>query len=110
MKHSTKTLTDPSTPYELRAIQLLNSDLNRSYPQIDLTPGEGRSKVVHDALGQCSNVFKLCRETSRIARIVHNPYSSRIAVSITWALRKIAEPPAKLPAAADFAELERLTA
>lgn len=91
MKHSTEKLKDKNSPSEIRAIQLLNSDLNRSYPGIDFSPAAGRARIVCAAMRQCNNPFQLCRETSRIVRMVHDSNSSRVACSITWALRKIAD-------------------
>lgn len=106
---STTKQKDKSSPAELVAIQILNSDLTRRYPDIDTTPAVGRARIVRAAMKHCKNPFQLCRNTTHIARMVHNSNSNRMACSITWALRKIAEPPAKYPAVA-FLQTGRLTA
>lgn len=107
VKYSTNVLKDKNSPAELVAIQILNSDLNRRYPDIDHRPAIGRGRIVRAALTRCANPFQLCSNTSRIVRMVHNSNSSRFAASITWALQKIAEPPAKYPAVV-FLQAERL--
>ena len=80
---------DPSSPAELAAIWSLNQDQNRSYPEIDRRPRSFRVQIVLAALPACSSRFSFCRQTARLARMIHRPDSQRFAHSLNAAMRMI---------------------
>lgn len=80
---------DRSSEAELRAIQLLNQDRVRHYPQINYRPHSFRVEIVHSALPLWPNRFHLCRATTKLTRTIHDFNNVRIAHSINHALRML---------------------
>src|SRR5690242_6920200 len=91
MSKSTATIRMlPLTSYERAALQELNSDLERQYPQIDRAPGQ-RAELVRRAMPTTPNTYELARRGVNFARLIHHPSKERFSATINASLRMLAQ-------------------
>lgn len=84
-----------ATAHEREALQLYNSDRNRTYPAISTENSGTRSQDVLRALANEPNRFALWAKIRRLARGIHKPSEALTSVSITRAFGMINTPAAK---------------
>jgi hypothetical protein len=93
MKHTIEKRTtvrkDKNSDWEIRQIQLLNADRNRSYPEFDHNPQSYRVNIVMGAMPRIGNTFAFIRQTTRLARMIHNRNNSRFAHAVNRAMQMI---------------------